>query len=93
MGVYIIMKINVNNVLTIVLKYMKDNKMSLSQYAKKAGISKAWLSRMFSEKSKNISLDVAQNLLNVSGYCLEIKKSNINIVKIKRLGKCHEITK
>lgn len=86
-------QIKTDDILDIIKKHMKENKITLSQYAEKSNISKAWLSRMFSENYKNISLDVAQRLLNVSGYQLKITKAGIDIVKIKRLGKHYEITR
>ena len=79
--------IKVDDILKIVKQYLNENKISLSQYAKEANISKAWLSRLFSENNKQISFDLAQRLLNVSGYKLKIINSEIVISKIKRLGK------
>lgn len=85
--------IDIDEILKIVKTYLIEHKISLSEYAKRADISKAWLSRLFSENKKQISFDLAQRLLNVSGHELRIVKSGYTITKIKRLGKRHEITK
>lgn len=79
--------VDIDDILRIITSYCKEHKMSLSAYAQLAGISKSWISRLMSEKNKKISLQVAQELLLVSGHKLQITKAGIEVKKITRLGK------
>lgn len=74
-----------NDIIKIMHEYCKEHKMSLTQYAKLAGISKAWLSRIQTEGNKKLSLYIAQRLLSVAGYEIHIFKGNTKISKVTRL--------
>ncbi|MFW6008586.1 MAG: helix-turn-helix domain-containing protein [archaeon] len=47
---------------------------SVSSYAKEAGISKAWVSKLQNDTSANLSVETAEKILSVAGYKLEVKK-------------------
>ena len=79
--------VDFDDILQIIVDFCNENKISVSAYAQRAGISKAWISRLMSEKNKKISLQVAQDLLLVSGHTLKITKAGIEVKKITRLGK------
>ena len=79
--------VNVDDILKIIINFCHENEISVSAYAKRAGISKSWISRLMTEKNKKISLQVAQDLLLVSGHTLKITKAGIQVKKINRLGK------
>lgn len=66
--------IDTNDILKIISDYCRKNHVSVSKYARAAGVSKAWLSRLFHEKNKKISLQLAEQLLAVAGYGLRITK-------------------
>lgn len=78
--------IDTNDILQVIINYCKENKISLSTYAQLAGVSKSWISRLMSDKNKKISLQVAQQLLFISGNTLKITKAGIEVKKINRLG-------
>lgn len=84
--------ITTSNVTKIISQYCKENKMSVSKYAQLAGVSKAWLSRLFHE-NKKISLQIAQQLLAVAGYSLQLiqKHGKVQtIISKKRLRRLAE---
>lgn len=85
--------VNTKDILDIVINYCKEYKISLSKYAQTAGISRSWLSRLITEENKKITLEVAQQLLSVSGYTLKVTNAGYEIKKISRLGKINEINK
>ena len=70
--------IDIKDIKNIISEYCEKNNISLSKYAQLAGISKAWLSRLFHE-DKKISLYLAERLLSVAGYQLKIVKDEIKI--------------
>lgn len=70
--------IKTKDILNIISKYCKENNISLSKYAQLAGVSKSWLSRLYNE-NKNVSLQVAEMLLSVAGYCLKITQGQVRI--------------
>lgn len=80
-------QINIDEIIKIIIDYCKINKISLSRYAQMAGVSKSWISRLITENDKKISLQLAQQLLSVSGHYLKITKAGIEVKKINRLGK------
>lgn len=81
--------ISTNDILKIISDYCRKNHVSLSRYARTAGVSKAWLSRLFHEKNKKISLLLAEQLLGVAGYSLRITKEG-SIITSSRLRKKYE---
>lgn len=62
-----------NEVLNIIRTYAYNNNVSMSEIGRRAGISKAWLSRLKNTNS-NLSLETAEHILDVLGYKIEIKK-------------------
>ena len=46
--------------------------MSMSEFARKAGVSKAWLSRL-QHTDANLSIEMANRLLDIAGYKIIIK--------------------
>lgn len=58
---------------------MDKHDISLTEYAELAGVSKAWLSRLLNDDSKNVSIEIAQRLLNVAGFTAYIKEVNSGI--------------
>ena len=58
---------------------MDKHDISLTEYAELAGVSKAWLSRLLNDDSKNVSIEIAQRLLNVAGFEAYIKEVNSGI--------------
>lgn len=79
--------INTQDIIQTIIDFCKLNKMSLSRYSQLAGVSKSWISRLMTEKDKKISLQLAQQLLLVSGHTLKITKAGIEVKKISRLGR------
>lgn len=79
--------IDIKEILNIISDYCTKNHTSLSEYAKSAEISKAWLSRLFNEDNKKISLQIAENLLDVAGYSLKItsKGAKISNSRLRRV--------
>lgn len=73
--------IKTKDILKIISEYCKENQISLSKYAYLAGVSKSWLSRLFNEDEKNVSLQVAERLLSVAGYKLKISQGQIKLSK------------
>lgn len=60
------------DVIKIVRTYAYQNGMTLSEFARKAEVSKSWISRLRHEDAE-ISLLVAQKMLNAAGYKIIIK--------------------
>ena len=60
-------------VLKIIRTHAYQEGITLSQFARNAGVSKAWLSKLKNHDA-NLSLETATNLLNYCGYKLEIRK-------------------
>ena len=64
--------IELKEILRIVKNYMDKNDVSLGEYAKEAGCSKAWLSKLLNDKSRSVSVEIAAKLLGVAGYNISI---------------------
>ena len=62
------------NVLQLVRKFMKEKEISLSEFAKKSGVSKAWLSKLYNSDA-NLSMATAAKILDFLGYKFEVKKT------------------
>ena len=60
------------DIIKIVTTYAYQNGMTLTDFAKKAEVSKSWISRLKNEDAE-ISLLIAQKLLNTAGYKIIIK--------------------
>lgn len=66
-------------VLQKVREYMAAQKMSMSEFARQTGVSKAWLSKL-KHTDANLSLNTAQDLLHYMGYTLKLtREGSINI--------------
>lgn len=81
--------IDSKDIINIMNDYCKEHHISITHFAKLAGVSKAWLSRLQNENDKKISLYIAQRLLSVAGYSIKITKGNTKISKIRRLRKVY----
>lgn len=80
--------IELKEILRIVQNYMDKSGISLGEYAREAGCSKAWLSKLLNEKSKSVSIEIAARLLGVAGYNIRIggkivKNRNSRLAKKK----------
>ena len=64
-------------ILKIIRDFTDDTKLTMSEVAREAGISKAWISRLTNDANPNMSVETAANLLEVAGYELVIKKVTI----------------
>lgn len=73
------MQLELEEILNIVQNHMDKHDISLTEYAELAGVSKAWLSRLLNDDSKNVSIEIAQRLLNVAGFEAYIKEVNSGI--------------
>lgn len=60
------------DIIAIIRSYAYKNGLSMSDFAQKAGVSKAWISKMKNE-DREISLHIAEQLLEASGYKLIVK--------------------
>lgn len=79
--------VSVKRILQIINQYCDEHSITISKYAKMAGVSKSWLSRLENESNKNISINVAEKLLEIAGYKLQLTKAGAVIVKNSRLKK------
>jgi transcriptional regulator with XRE-family HTH domain len=74
-----------NEILQLVRGYASEKDISLSEFGRRAGISKAWLSRL-KNTDANLSVETATNLLHTVGYDLKVIKksgSTANIISDK----------
>ena len=62
-------------VLQLIREYIAANKISMSEFGRQAGVSKAWLSKL-KNTDANLSLDTAINLLHFIGYTLILTKDD-----------------
>lgn len=61
------------DILSLIRTYAYNNNLSMSEVGRRAGISKAWLSKL-KNSDANLSLETAERILNTLGYSLEIQK-------------------
>ena len=80
-------EINLDIILNIVDDYIEKHNITLTEYADRCDISKAWLSRLNNENNKKISLDLAEKLLYNAGYKLKIVENNLKVKKRKLIKK------
>ena len=73
--------IELKEILQIVQNYMNQSGMSLGEYAREAGCSKAWLSKL-----QSVSVEIAARLLGVAGYNIRIGGKIVK-KRISRLAK------
>ncbi|MFW6242953.1 MAG: helix-turn-helix domain-containing protein [bacterium] len=62
-------------ILTIIRAVANNENITISEFARKAGISKSWISKL-QNTDANLSLETATHLLDVVGYELVIKKKH-----------------
>lgn len=62
-----------NEILSIIRSYANQKNISLSEFGRRADVSKAWLSKL-KHTDANLSVETASNLLNEAGYKLEVVK-------------------
>lgn len=60
-------------ILQLIREYIDANKISMSEFGRQAGVSKAWLSKL-KNTDANLSLDTATDLLHFIGYTLKLAK-------------------
>ena len=60
------------DIIRIVRTYAYQNGITITEFAKKADVSKSWISRLKNEDAE-ISLQLAKQLLDVAGYKIIIK--------------------
>lgn len=81
--------VELKEILRIVQNYIDKHDISLGEYAREAGCSKAWLSKLLNEKSKSVSIEIAARLLGVAGYNIsiagKIQKNNTRLAKKKKM--------
>jgi len=73
-------------VLQKVREYMKAEKMSMSEFARQTGVSKAWLSKL-KHTDANLSLNTAQDLLHYMGYTLRLTREGSAMISKSRIRK------
>lgn len=61
------------DILSLIRTYAYNNNLSMSEVGRRAGISKAWLSKL-KNSDANLSLETAERILNTLGYSLKIQK-------------------
>lgn len=70
-------------VLKIIKNFIEQENISMSEFARKANISKSWLSRLQYENS-NLSIETANRLLNTAGYEIVIKNVRNTTSRLKK---------
>ena len=73
-------------VLQKVREYMAAEKMSMSEFARQTGVSKAWLSKL-KHTDANLSLNTAQDLLHYMGYTLRLTREGSIYINKSRMRK------
>ena len=63
-----------NQILQIIRTHAYKADMTVSEFGRRAGVSKAWLSKL-KNTDANLSIETAEKLLHVAGYKLNISKS------------------
>lgn len=72
-------------VLRLAREYMKKHEISMSEFARRVGISKAWLSKLQTQDA-NLSTDTAMDILNYLGYTIDLKKHAVIKSRLKKLA-------
>lgn len=62
-----------NEILQIIRTHAYKEDITVSEFGRKAGVSKAWLSRL-KNTDANLSIETAEKLLHAAGYKLTISK-------------------
>lgn len=78
-------------VLQKIREYMKAQKISMSEFARQTGVSKAWLSKL-KNTDANLSLNTATDLLHYMGYTLKLtREGSISILPTRLKKVAHPI--
>lgn len=81
-------------ILEIIRSSAYNENISMSEFARRAGVSKAWLSKL-KHTNANLSIDTAIRLLDVAGYSLKISKNSTKnssrISRLKKVAQCQDI--
>ena len=77
-------------ILALIREYIDAQKISMSEFGRQTGVSKAWLSKL-KNYDANLSLNTATDLLRYMGYKLELMKDGAKIYKsrLKKYAKRH----
>lgn len=62
-----------NEILNIIRTHAYKEDMTISEFGRQAGVSKAWLSKL-KNTDANLSVETAEKLLNAAGYKLNVSK-------------------
>lgn len=91
MGELIVNNDLTRKILKLIREYISANKISMSEFGRQTGVSKAWLSKL-KNYDANLSLDTATDLLKYMGYKLELTKDGARIYKsrLKKYASRHE---
>lgn len=76
-------------VLQKIREYMAAEKISMSEFARQTGVSKAWLSKL-KHTDANLSLNTAQDLLHYMGYTLRLTREGSVSIHKSRIRKYAE---
>jgi len=71
-----------NEILNIIRTYAYREDMTISEFGRRAGVSKAWLSKL-KNTDANLSLATAERLLKAAGYKLTVLKDKSASVETK----------
>lgn len=67
-------------ILQLIREYIDANKISMSEFGRQTGVSKAWLSKL-KNTDANLSLDTATDLLHFIGYKLILTKDGKTAIR------------
>jgi transcriptional regulator with XRE-family HTH domain len=71
-----------NQILQIIRTYAYKENITMSEFGRKANVSKAWLSKL-KNTDANLSVETADKLLSAAGYKINIVKKNTASVESK----------
>lgn len=81
-------------ILNIIRSNAYNENISMSEFARRAGVSKAWLSKL-KHTNANLSIDMAVRLLDVAGYSLKLSKNNTKtskqVSRLRKVVECQDI--
>lgn len=81
-----------NEILQIIRTHAYKKEMTISEFGRRAGVSKAWLSKL-KNTDANLSLETAEKLLSAAGYKLSITKKSSTASNTKNISKEAKIQK
>lgn|SRR3712207_2976617 len=88
--------LSTHTIISMIKKYCKENKISLSAFARKCNVSKSWLSKIMNKDNRCMSLSITRKILDAMGYDIVLKKHEKSAViykktRLKKLGERYEI--